>query len=487
MTERPTLALQENILALLAYSDEHGKIIANMVDPTLFEGDYRQIAERCRAFWLKHNSAPKLHTFDLMADLLEDKTNRRAPILKRIIQELGDLAKAANAEYVIRTAMTFTKLQRYKQAVLQMGQRINAQEDVALDEVEGIMSQLLRTREINFSAGMRLTDMDEVIASLERRKREFSSGVALLDNHFIVPARGNIFLPIGGKGVGKTWLVIGAAKRALRKGQKVLHISLEMDEPFVMQRYYQALFAIPKRKADFYSHTSLLIEEEQGRDVLVGFEDDEYTPDFTFAARDVRTELTTRIDALGVRMDNLRVKRFPAGQLTLNGLMVYLDNLDTIEHFVPDLFIMDYPRLMKIDTREFRLNLGQLFVDLRAVLAERNMAGVFPHQSSRKGVEAQMIRATHAGEDYSLIQTADTAVTVSATDPERQVGLARLFVEHCREEKDHWGCLITQDYEIGQFCLDAVMLPKDYFTMLRDHTGMDVREDDDITRRDRDD
>jgi hypothetical protein len=49
--DRPSLAQQENILSLLAHDDEHGRIIASMVEAALFEGDYRELAIRILNHW----------------------------------------------------------------------------------------------------------------------------------------------------------------------------------------------------------------------------------------------------------------------------------------------------------------------------------------------------------------------------------------------------------------------------------------------------
>ena len=59
MSDRLTATLQENIITVLAYDDDNGKTIARMVDGSLFEGDYRVMAERCIDFWHRHGQAPK--------------------------------------------------------------------------------------------------------------------------------------------------------------------------------------------------------------------------------------------------------------------------------------------------------------------------------------------------------------------------------------------------------------------------------------------
>ena len=85
-------SLQENLITLLAYDDEQGKIVARMIDANLFEGDKRVVAERCIEYWHKHGQAPKVHTPDLFADILEEK-NRRAPAFIRILRQMNELSE----------------------------------------------------------------------------------------------------------------------------------------------------------------------------------------------------------------------------------------------------------------------------------------------------------------------------------------------------------------------------------------------------------
>jgi hypothetical protein len=67
---------------------------------------------------------------------------------------------------------------------------------------------------------------------------------------------------------------------------------------------------------------------------------------------------------------------------------------------------------------------------------------------------------THIAEDWSLLGTADTAVAYSQSAMERQINLARIYVEACRNAKDKWMAQIVQSYGTGQFCIDSVYMDK---------------------------
>ena len=42
---------QEDLITMLCHSDAHGKVVAGLVDPELFDGDYKLIAERVIEYW----------------------------------------------------------------------------------------------------------------------------------------------------------------------------------------------------------------------------------------------------------------------------------------------------------------------------------------------------------------------------------------------------------------------------------------------------
>lgn len=86
VTASITNSLQENLVTLLCYSDAHGKIISNLANVELFEGELRTIAERAVKYWQEQGEAPKLHTPDLFADILEDQKNRKGVTYRRLLE-----------------------------------------------------------------------------------------------------------------------------------------------------------------------------------------------------------------------------------------------------------------------------------------------------------------------------------------------------------------------------------------------------------------
>jgi hypothetical protein len=469
-----TGALSENLLTLLAYSDEYGKLVAGTVDPQLFEGEMRIMAERIIDYWRIHHEAPKMHTADLFADILEDPHNRRAATYKRTLHGMIQLAQGINAQYVLSQMKTFTRMQRLKDAVLRSAEKLNQPTETTIEDVEVIMSDILHARDFMYEPGLTFDSFDVVLEHMKKHYNEFSTGIPLFDFYNIVPARGTLFLLLGGSGVGKTWGMVHLGKRALMQQKKVLHITPEISGEGTLLRYYMAMFAAAKRSDKI---KSTMIERDHGR--LTGFWREKAEPNFDFESYSVRDELLTHVTKISERIGELRVLRVAPRSMTVDALNGYLDTLEAAENFVPDLLIADSAYLLKAEAlKEYRHALGRLYERIRAIGVDRNMAVAASHQLSKLGAQAKRAKHIHVAEDWSIIQTADIAVTHSSTKQEQRFGLARLYADKVRSDKGDMGVLITQNYDLGQYLLDSIRMPASYWDQFEDEFGSDEEPED---------
>jgi hypothetical protein len=361
-------------------------------------------------------------------------------------------------------------MQKFKAAVISSAEKLSSQQQMAIPEVEDLWQDLLHSREVAFDPGITLMDVDRVLDYLQEQFSEFDTGIPALDMRGVVPYRSGVMLILAPAGYGKSWALSHLGRRAFIRRKKIVHISLEMRAELVVSRYYQSFFSIPRRHEEVEVSRFDMDDGE-----LTGLVRDEVHPDFYFrdergVFNDVaRDELFTRLDHFGTRFTNLKIKSFPPRSLTANGIRAYLDNLEVTEHFIPDMLILDYIGIMRTDERNHRISLGRVMEDFRAICVERNIAGVTAHQVNREGSQAGMVRRTGVAEDWSMIGTADQIITYSCTDAEERLGLARLWVDKSRSEKDRYGVLVTQKYAIGQFVLDSMLLPDNYRDILEDN------------------
>lgn len=139
-TDRPALAWQENLLTLLCHSDEHGRTVFERVPVTMYEGNYKVIAERVAAFWKKYEKAPGAHTADLLAEILEDPQNRRASTFRGILISMLRLNEKIDYKFALDCIDKFLRVQQLKATIIQAADKLKANPD-NVEEIEELFRQ----------------------------------------------------------------------------------------------------------------------------------------------------------------------------------------------------------------------------------------------------------------------------------------------------------------------------------------------------------
>jgi intein/homing endonuclease len=250
-----------------------------------------------------------------------------------------------------------------------------------------------------------------------------------------------------------TWAALHMSKVLNRFGKKVAYITLEMSEDKIAARLIQSMLSMTKRKQEV--KVSRLHKDKAGKFIGVG----EKTMFRPFLQNEKAYSLIEkRLNPLR-RRPGIFIKRFPTGKLTVPMLNAYLDQLEHIERFIPDAFVIDYPKLMdKGDPKYVRQTLGKISEDLRGIAVERNMAAIILSQSNRAGYKAGLVDLEHQGEESITNETSDTIITYNQTKAEKARNLARLYVAKSRGDLAQFQVLISQAYAMGQFALDSIML-----------------------------
>ncbi len=451
-------ALTENLLTLLAFDDDRASLIRNSVDVDLFGGPYKVIAARMYDYVDRYKKAPRDHLPDILADKL-DGEKREAELYTDIITSMHAAQQTINVEYVMGQLSNFVRRQSLRSVAVDLAKALQRDTEDSLEEADNIIRQVQVNNLTMFDPGLRLSDSANSLGFLEFKNEAFSTGIAELDKRGFGPTRKELWLAVANTKGGKTWLLMHLAKIAAVHRLRVCHISLEMSQQRAAQRYYQAFFAISKRPEQF--RVTKVIKDNLGR--ITDLETVPIKASMTLEDRNIRDKLERKI-AKGHRvLHNIIVKEFPTGTLTVHQLLAYLDNLENTERFTPDLLVVDYPDLMRLSRDEYRLALDQAYKDLRGIAVSRNLALAVVSQSHRQAAGAKLVRADNVAEAYSKTQHADTVVTISQTQHEAALGLARLHVAAGRNDKDKITVVITQSFDTGQFVVDSTLMKGNYF------------------------
>lgn len=455
-------ALQENLICLLCYDEEHAPIIRGVVDPSLFGGIYRVLVTRIYDYLDRYKKPPGDHLPDLLSDKL-DGQGREAGLYAETIQQIYDSHKGINTEYVMARLEQFVRGQSLRSVAIDLAKALQRDTEESLEEAEMLIAGAKHKSLSVFDPGTRLNDKKAALKFLDSNVAAFPTGIPELDKRGFGPTRKELNLYVADTKRGKTWWLIQLAKLSLMQRLKVLHITLEMSEDRCAQRYFMALFAMAKR--DEVLPAVKFERNDLGK--ISGFNDVRLQPQLNLDDPRIRDKLEKKIDKWGSRLlQNIIIKQFPGSQLTMPMLIAYMDNLEASEQFVPDLVLLDYPDLMKHDIANYRLSIDNTFKEFRGLMVARNMAGAAVSQSNKEGAKSKTVMGTHAGEAYTKIAHCDTSITYSQTTQEQKLGLARLTVVAGRNDADKITIVISQQYGLGAYVIDSNLMVGNYWESL---------------------
>lgn len=463
-----TTSLQQSVLTLLCMDDDKGGIAANLVTSDLFEPPYDDIVAKALSFRKKFKQAPgDAHLDDLFDHVLSDKKNKKKRLYETVLGDILEQSEHLNPDYVLSRVNEFIRAQTVKSAILEAAERFQNGGDDVVAEAENILHTGLRFKPEAIDAGVYMSDRRNIEWIMRSSHPDFYFGIDELDERGIGLTRGEAVGLLAKKKAGKTTCCVHVGTKVAMQGGRVLHISLEVRNERLGPRYLRRMFAIGKNREKF--RQTFLKKDELGR--VVGFTTKMRRAKTASIDKEFASSIEEKMADNDPLLKRIKIATFPTKSLTMARLTAYLDNLEITDGFVPDLLILDYPKLMDFaNKQDLRIGLGETVEKLRGLCGERNFAGFFPMQSNREGEEAALLTGKHQGEDYSQGQTLDGLLSYNQTPAEKMLGLARLHVEAWREEKDGFSVLITQDYGTGQFVKQSAYIPNDYNRLIKEET-----------------
>lgn len=458
MEDKLSNLLQENVLTLLCFDIKTALLIRNCITSNLFENHiYRKIAAKAIDYIDCYKQTPNEHLPDLLENELEEP--KTAQIYTDTLYQMHQLKDTVNAKFVISQLQSFVRQQYLKLALIEA---VDLVKDNKIEQAENTLNKTLKNSLDVFDPGTKFFEPQEALNFLNKNEDPFCTGIQELDKRGIGPARKELFTMLAPSNRGKTWALIHFGKKALLQRLKVLHISLEMSEERISQRYIQSFFSISKNN----DKVVLPVMEKDNLGKFVSI--DTYMNKNTITLKDanINNILKRKLGKVKGRF-SLIIKQFPTGILTMSALQAYLNNLEQAEKFMPDMIIIDYADLMKIDGANLRIDTGRTYKELRGLAVERNIAMITASQSNREAENVKIITMKHLAEDYSKAAISDNIISYNQTSLEKKLGLARLFVAKSRNDISQQTMIITQSYETGQFCLDSsLMTNESYFSSI---------------------
>lgn len=450
-----TQAIQEGLISLLLFDEKAAVQVASLVETKWYDTFYKTIAEDAKRYLERYKRPAGEHAIDLF-DAIRERFPKEEDVYDKLFSSLQNLKGTINSEYMLARATSFVRsqsLRRVMAAALKLGQKAD---DESLAQVETLFGDWLKTTHSNMDDALEFKDPEQSLAWYYKEDSDvFPTGIKALDDLDQGPGRKQLHMFLAPFGAGKSWWLLNLAKQSTKIGKKVLYLTLEMSKDEVAQRFHQMLFSVSKRGNKV--ERAYFDRDEFGE--LIGIDTREIKRP-SFKDPKIDKLLTKKLKQTRV---NFLIQEYPTGQMTIGIMKAMLDRLESTRGFVPDLILVDYADLFSTDPNNLRQSVGKVYIDLRGLAIERNVAVATCSQVNRVGIGKKLITHNDSAEDASKAGTVDKVITHNQTQAEKERGVARLFVSKGRQDADKYVVVISQCYAIGQFVLDEIGFAKAYW------------------------
>lgn len=455
-------SLQRNLLALLCCDKSYGAQVGMQVLPEHFDsGVRREIAKEVFKYRKKYKGEPPGKNLLILVEHLPLQSEQLDAAREEAREILRTYKKGFNFELIATKGIQFARRQIFKGCIREAANLIT-KETTPVEEIEQLLHRALRNQPTKLETGFLLND-PEALNFFDKLDEGYLTAITPLDRVGVRLVPKTMILYMAPKNTGKSWSCIHIGRACALQGARVLHISLEMSREQVAKRYFQSWFSIASQQIEIKQAKFVT---EHGR--AIAYRARPFEAKWTYQDGNIRQRLSSVIRKRSRGLNRIKVVDFPTGSLTITQLENYLDALASHENFYPDVLIIDYPDLMRVDRRNFRLELGEIYIALRGLAIERNLALWVPTQVNRLGIQKSSVESAHVSEDISKLFTADIVLTYSQSETERKNGLGRLKLQYMRDGPVGLEIALVQNYAIGQYVCDAMLMAPEYVTLVTD-------------------
>jgi len=199
-------------------------------------------------------------------------------------------------------------------------------------------------------------------------------------------APGELGVVMAPAGIGKSWLLINIGANAMRAGKTVVHYTLELNENYVGQRYDSVVTGINAQNLKNYQED---IQEKM--DKLKG---------------------------------DLIIKYYPTKSVGVMGIKAHIEKTIMLGN-TPDLIIVDYADLLKVNQKDKHEALEELYEDLRGMAGEYNVPVWTATQANRSALEEDVIEADKIASSYGKVMVSDFLMSLSRKVEDKMSGTGR--------------------------------------------------------------
>lgn len=323
-------------------------------------------------------------------------------------------------EHLLDKIVEFAKHQSLKLAMSDSLDIMKKNDENKWDKISDILKKAL-TVDRSFDHGLdyfqEIDSRFERMTQAEKKGDLFTTGFPTIDQWLGGGmSGGEIAAFMALPGVGKSIFLIKAAIENLRRGKKVLFISLEMSQDKLANRFDSMLSNYSIKKYDTNGDGGFSIN-----------------PNWVMYDKNITSAKETIFECAKDYDDRKRllIKQYPAGEATTDTFRAYLSQM-ALHGFKPDLIVVDYLGEMKdhpnIPTHESK---QKSTTELRALAVETNTVIFSAIQANRGGRDQQeddLINESAIAQSFGVLRVFDNFYILSVNKKEQALSIGRLFV-----------------------------------------------------------
>ena len=358
--------------------------IVDILDSSYFDSEANiVILDIIKEYFIEYKSTPTLEAMKIKIVEMEDDLLKKS-IAENIKAAFSNL-EAEDLDYVKHKALEFCKNQEIKKAIVESVELLNSGD---YDSIKAKVDNAMKAGVEKDMGHEYAEHIDE--RYLESVRNTVTTGWDAIDD--IADGglgKGELGVMVAPAGIGKSWALVNVGANAVKAGLNVIHYTLELNSAYVGLRYDSVFTGIQAQ------------------------------------------ELKYNIDDVKKKVETLKgdliVKYYPTKAATVNTLSAHIQRCTALGK-KPDLVIVDYADLLRGNGREVRLELGNIYEDLRGLAGEYEIPVWTASQANRSALEDDIIGAEKIAESYSKIMTADFVLSLSRKIEDKLANTGRWHV-----------------------------------------------------------
>lgn len=417
------------------------KRIRYIVELDTFRGKERKfLAKIVYDYFDEFKESPQEHFPDLFKEKEKVVSENFYKKCTKLIDVLNDI-NHSNPEYLISKISTAIKHFKLEEAAVTFAELIKKQKhDEAINTIMRAIKSPEELKQTNIDY---FEDTKYIARRLQGKTYKMKTMVEGLDN--LIGGFNSTWLIVllGAAKSGKTAALIEFGVSAMLQGLKVLHISYEMSESEVVDRYDQCIGFFSSEEGGVVQDT---MEFVQGKWVKIR------KKSHSIYDLEAVSRAKKAIKKFG---GGLEIVDFSSGKGSYRDIEVLLDIIENQKGVIFDVLIVDYLGIMgSVEKGQNKKEkIAENTLGLKAIGKERNLIVFTAQQGNRQAMKARTFQSHLIADAIEPIYDSDLVMAICQTDKEEKNNIYRIYIAEARHGKKHESITMVRDLSIGQMML----------------------------------